>query len=149
MISVSKDVSWDNIPIAYWTSIESNTGIICACLPSLKQLLSRFLPRLIHSSPSIDIRDEEEEEAWEQHRFRKSTIVAHHNHANGTASSGSGYAIGPVGLTVPLKAFILHPRITSSDITPSDMEDGGIKVTTVIEQDVGSKTEIGLWPLGR
>ena len=31
---------------AIWTSIEANTGIICACLPMLKQPLTKIWPRL-------------------------------------------------------------------------------------------------------
>jgi hypothetical protein len=49
-ISVSTDVSWDNVPIADWTAVECNIGIMCACLPTLKPLLSRFLPVLMHSN---------------------------------------------------------------------------------------------------
>ena len=50
VISVSEDVTWDNVPIAEWTAVESNIGIMCACLPTLKPLLLRVFPRLVYSS---------------------------------------------------------------------------------------------------
>ena len=37
----------DNVGAASWSAIECNTGIICACLPTLKPLISRILPGLI------------------------------------------------------------------------------------------------------
>ncbi|KAF2686747.1 hypothetical protein K458DRAFT_476511, partial [Lentithecium fluviatile CBS 122367] len=39
------DPSWDNAPTAYWTIIELNCGILCACLPTLRPLLAKSLPR--------------------------------------------------------------------------------------------------------
>ena len=44
-ISVSKDVTWDNTPAAYWSSLEANFSIIAACLPTLRKTISRFFPR--------------------------------------------------------------------------------------------------------
>lgn len=37
----------DNVGAASWSAIECNTGIICACLPTLKPLLARLMPRLM------------------------------------------------------------------------------------------------------
>ncbi|KAI2793853.1 hypothetical protein POX_a00440 [Penicillium oxalicum] len=37
----------DNVGAASWSAIECNTGIICACLPTLKPLLSKILPGLV------------------------------------------------------------------------------------------------------
>jgi hypothetical protein len=143
-ISISTDISWDNVPIAYWTAIESNVGIVCACLPSLKRLLLRFLPILLNSSPSILLADSEG--PWEQRRFIKSATL--HNHAVSTEASGPCFRADRVGLTVPLRAFIRHPRILSGDATPSDTEEGGIKVMTVIKQDVrDDKTQKDAWLL--
>ena len=33
-----------------WSAVEVNVGIICACVPTLKPLISRILPRLIYSN---------------------------------------------------------------------------------------------------
>jgi len=48
--SDSKDPSWDQAIGAYLSAMELNLGIICACLPVLKPLVSRFAPGLISSS---------------------------------------------------------------------------------------------------
>ncbi|KAJ5176784.1 uncharacterized protein N7482_002661 [Penicillium canariense] len=37
----------DNVGAASWSAIECNTGIICACLPTLKPLISKIMPGLI------------------------------------------------------------------------------------------------------
>jgi hypothetical protein len=36
------DSTWDNVPTSYWSVIELNTGILCACLPTLRPLLRKF-----------------------------------------------------------------------------------------------------------
>lgn len=42
----------DNVGAATWSSIECNTGIICACLPTLRPLISRILPRFLSTLSS-------------------------------------------------------------------------------------------------
>jgi hypothetical protein len=37
----------DNVGAASWSAIECNTGIICACLPTLKPLIARLFPGMI------------------------------------------------------------------------------------------------------
>ncbi|OBT41709.1 hypothetical protein VE00_07821 [Pseudogymnoascus sp. WSF 3629] len=50
IISISTDVSWDNVGASTWSMVELNTGITCACLPMLKSLIVRFFPRILGSS---------------------------------------------------------------------------------------------------
>ncbi|KFY47069.1 hypothetical protein V495_02109 [Pseudogymnoascus sp. VKM F-4514 (FW-929)] len=50
IISISTDVSWDNVGASTWSMVELNTGITCACLPMLKSLITRFFPRFLGSS---------------------------------------------------------------------------------------------------
>ncbi|KAF2454920.1 hypothetical protein BDY21DRAFT_373789 [Lineolata rhizophorae] len=45
VVSVSDDITWDNPGSAIWSSVELNTGIICACLPTLRALVARVFPR--------------------------------------------------------------------------------------------------------
>jgi hypothetical protein len=45
-----EDQTWSFIERGVWTLIESNLGIICACLPVLKQPLGRLFPRLFGST---------------------------------------------------------------------------------------------------
>ena len=42
----------DNVGAATWSSIECNTGIICACLPTLRPLMSKLRPYFLPSSTS-------------------------------------------------------------------------------------------------
>ncbi|GAB7357543.1 hypothetical protein MBLNU459_g0060t1 [Dothideomycetes sp. NU459] len=49
-LSASQDVTWNNGPAAYWSSLEVNIGIICASLPTLRKTISRFLPRVFSSN---------------------------------------------------------------------------------------------------
>ncbi|PLB43139.1 integral membrane protein [Aspergillus steynii IBT 23096] len=46
-IADSDDPTYDNVDAATWSAIECNTGIICACLPTLRPLISRILPHLL------------------------------------------------------------------------------------------------------
>lgn len=46
----SKDPLWDSAATAYWSAIELNVGILCACLPTLRPLIKKFAPRLLGSS---------------------------------------------------------------------------------------------------
>jgi len=48
-ISNSADPSYDNPPAATWSSVETNVGIICACLPLLRPLITHWLPRAFPS----------------------------------------------------------------------------------------------------
>lgn len=50
--SKTTDPTWDFVGVAIWTSVELNTAIICACLPTLKPLASRLFPPLLLSSRS-------------------------------------------------------------------------------------------------
>jgi hypothetical protein len=40
----TKDPFWDNAPAAYWSVVELNCGIICACLPTLRPLIQKAVP---------------------------------------------------------------------------------------------------------
>lgn len=46
------DPTWDNIDGSIWSLIENSVAVICACLPGMYPLLSRFLPRFFMTSPS-------------------------------------------------------------------------------------------------
>ncbi|RDW93166.1 uncharacterized protein DSM5745_00488 [Aspergillus mulundensis] len=48
-ISDSSDPTYDNVGAATWSAVECNVGIICACLPTLRPLISRMIPRLLSS----------------------------------------------------------------------------------------------------
>jgi len=41
------DPFWDNAPAAYWSVVELNCGILCACLPTLRPLIQKAVPHLL------------------------------------------------------------------------------------------------------
>jgi len=47
-----KDFSYVGASITYWSVVELNAGIICACLMTLKPLAAKLVPRLINPPPS-------------------------------------------------------------------------------------------------
>jgi len=44
--SISTDITYDNVGAATWSAIELNVGIMCACFPALRPVISLFSPRL-------------------------------------------------------------------------------------------------------
>ncbi|CAG5169053.1 uncharacterized protein ALTATR162_LOCUS6991, partial [Alternaria atra] len=44
------DATWASARTAYWSAVELNVGILCACLPTLRPLIRKFAPRLLGSS---------------------------------------------------------------------------------------------------
>ncbi|KAE8372003.1 hypothetical protein BDV26DRAFT_302326 [Aspergillus bertholletiae] len=46
VISQSTDPTYDNPPAAMWSAVECNVAIICACLPSMRALISHLIPRV-------------------------------------------------------------------------------------------------------
>ncbi|KAL4996310.1 hypothetical protein BDV10DRAFT_187258 [Aspergillus recurvatus] len=52
-IADSSDPTYDNVGAATWSAVECNVGIICACLPTLRPLISRMIPQLLssHTNP--------------------------------------------------------------------------------------------------
>ncbi|KAI9870835.1 MAG: hypothetical protein M1830_003747 [Pleopsidium flavum] len=55
VLAISKDIPWDNVAAATWSGIEINVGIICACLPTLKHLITYFAPCLLSSTHSHSV----------------------------------------------------------------------------------------------
>lgn len=45
------DFSFDNTVISYWTCVEVSFAIICACMMTLKPLLTRLFPKLLEERP--------------------------------------------------------------------------------------------------
>ncbi|KAJ9665164.1 hypothetical protein H2201_004825 [Coniosporium apollinis] len=48
------DFSWDASLSFMWSIVEVNVGIMCACVPALKPLVVRFLPRILKDNNSGD-----------------------------------------------------------------------------------------------
>ncbi|KAL5116293.1 hypothetical protein ACEQ8H_005851 [Pleosporales sp. CAS-2024a] len=43
----SSNPTWDQADVIYWSNIEINVGIICACMPSLRVILVRIFPKIL------------------------------------------------------------------------------------------------------
>lgn len=37
-----EDLTWDYVPVVYWTVVELAAGMICSCLPAIRMLFERF-----------------------------------------------------------------------------------------------------------
>ncbi|KAJ5743631.1 hypothetical protein N7533_008501, partial [Penicillium manginii] len=42
----TENLTWDYVAIGYWSTIECDVGVICACLPAIRSLLRRVSPKL-------------------------------------------------------------------------------------------------------
>lgn len=47
--TTTKDTTWGSFEALLWSSIEASCGIVCACLPFLKQPIKHLFPRLFSS----------------------------------------------------------------------------------------------------
>ncbi|KAK3714179.1 hypothetical protein LTR37_007981 [Vermiconidia calcicola] len=52
------DFSWYASLSFMWSAVEVNVGIMCACVPGLKPLVARFLPRLLRDSGDSPLRND-------------------------------------------------------------------------------------------
>jgi len=48
--SVSTDLTYDNVDAATWSAAELNVGIMCACIPAMRPVISLIFPRLLSST---------------------------------------------------------------------------------------------------
>ncbi|KAF2399179.1 MFS general substrate transporter [Trichodelitschia bisporula] len=53
------DVAWYASLSYMWSAIEVNVGIMCACVPGLKPLVSRFMPRILRDPGNSSQRESE------------------------------------------------------------------------------------------
>ena len=43
---LTADPTWDNIPITFWTTMETTTALLCSCLPTIRAGLLRLFPQV-------------------------------------------------------------------------------------------------------
>ncbi|KAH9827804.1 putative integral membrane protein [Teratosphaeria destructans] len=46
----SRNLTWDYTSIGYWSAVELHTSVVCACMPSLRNLLRKFMPYVMGMS---------------------------------------------------------------------------------------------------
>ncbi|KAF9741478.1 integral membrane protein [Paraphaeosphaeria minitans] len=83
-ISNSLDPTYDNPPAATWSSIETNIGIICSCLPCLRPLVTRYLPGIFSNTSS---RSGQSGESREIHRGSRNTFSRRSGEASTNVST--------------------------------------------------------------
>lgn len=47
---ITADATWDNIPITFWTTLETTTAMFCTCLPTIRAGLLRLFPQVFGST---------------------------------------------------------------------------------------------------
>ncbi|KAI9793815.1 MAG: hypothetical protein M1835_006973 [Candelina submexicana] len=66
-ISEENNFSWYASLSFMWTAIEVNVGIIIACIPTMKPLFSRFMPRLLHDMEGSRVKHDSVTSQLEDH----------------------------------------------------------------------------------
>ncbi|KAF2472741.1 uncharacterized protein BDR25DRAFT_154355, partial [Lindgomyces ingoldianus] len=54
--ATTQNPTWDNVPSGYWSMLEVNVGIFCACMPAFRRFVARLLPEWFGSAKTRDSR---------------------------------------------------------------------------------------------
>lgn len=154
-ISISTDVTWDNTPAAYWSSLECNFAVVAACLPTLRKTVSRFFPRFFssHSDPDSAHRHVPSRKTKTKSRtnndtngFSKFAVTSHAAHADwaqGMATqNGNAREISHKMEMETMKNKTRTSAESDNGLTmvDSEPEDGRIRVmTTIVTRELTSK----------
>ncbi|KAH6638431.1 hypothetical protein C7974DRAFT_160532 [Boeremia exigua] len=76
--AASTNPTWDQVEVVNWSNIEINTGIICACLPTIRVMLVRFFPSIMGTT-------------------KASSQAYHAKYGYGNGSRGLGNTVGSKG----------------------------------------------------
>jgi len=154
-ISVSTDVTWDNTPAAYWSSLECNFSVVAACLPTLRKTISRFFPRFFssHSDPDSAHRYIPSRKPKTKSRtnndtsgFAKFAVTSHAARADwaqGLASQNG--AARDISHKMEMETMKNKTRCSSESdngltMVDTEPEDGRIRVmTTIVTRELTSK----------
>lgn len=121
------DTPWTNIPSSMWTVIEMNLGIICACLPTFRQMLSVLFPRLFDGLRRT-VYGADTSTNGSRARGRKK------DHISGPSLSeeASNYAAGWTKMPNSSLQYVGKPRAPNRAQTPKDGTDVSslIRMTT-------------------
>ncbi|KAI5276540.1 hypothetical protein E4T47_00745 [Aureobasidium subglaciale] len=141
-ISISTDITWDNTPAAYWSSLEANFGIIAACLPTLRKTITRFFPRFFSSyshSRSDHARRTKPKSRTnnDTNGFAKFAITSHAAQADWlqglTTQNGN---VKDISHKIEMDTLKNKTRLSGSDdgitMVEPEADDGRIRVITVI-----------------
>ncbi|EXA29084.1 hypothetical protein FOVG_19372 [Fusarium oxysporum f. sp. pisi HDV247] len=151
----TKDPTWDNVDAAIWSFLEVTLAIITSCLPTLRPLFSKLMPKLFASSFGRSNRPSDygytpthsSQNLRSMPRFRTEhlskdstddTATLHKDEVPLSSISHRRYSRGYAGVSVSIKAEQgqNHSDETQSALEPSSPIHGGIKATTVVTQEV-------------
>ncbi|KAK8015205.1 hypothetical protein PG990_008501 [Apiospora arundinis] len=93
---LSADITWNFNDTIIWTNIETNTAIICACLPALKPLLNLALKGTLKSSSN----DPSKSAGYGYNNNNKSGSKSHTTAATGTFSSARATRAPKIGVHI-------------------------------------------------
>ncbi|KAL7755561.1 hypothetical protein ACKLNR_014659 [Fusarium oxysporum f. sp. zingiberi] len=150
----TKDPNWDNVDAAIWSFLEVTLAIITSCLPTLRPLFSKLMPKLFASSfcrgdrpyvygytpthssqnlstPRLRTEDLSKDSMDDTTTLRKDEVPL-------SSISHQRYSRGYPGVSVSIKAERGQNQSdeTQSPLEPSSPIHGGIKATTVVAQEV-------------
>ncbi|KAI9829119.1 MAG: hypothetical protein M1832_000142 [Thelocarpon impressellum] len=108
------DFAWYASLSYMWTAVEVNVGIICACIPTLKPLLVRVLPGMVHDAESISVKSPGAEEGAQGEQLDAATAIRLPSQAEATRTgpSAPGADMGMMDfLTTPdMNDFVGQPK---------------------------------------
>ncbi|KAL7943622.1 hypothetical protein V8C42DRAFT_358892 [Trichoderma barbatum] len=121
----SVDLTWNMSQAFVWSSVEPNIGIVCACLPTLRPLLRRFIPKWFSGS-SYKSGSAPNYGTDYSSRLRSQTgdfyALSDRNTPNKDKSDDE------MGLTNNLQSDGHHPRASTGDSTAPEGNYNGIMV---------------------
>ncbi|KAG7407951.1 hypothetical protein Forpi1262_v018078 [Fusarium oxysporum f. sp. raphani] len=165
----TKDPNWDNVDAAIWSFLEVTLAIITSCLPTLRPLFSKLMPKFFASSfgrsnrppdygytpthssqnlrsmPRLRTEDLSKDSMDDTTTLRKDEVPL-------SSISHRRYSRGYPGVSVSIKAEQGQNQSdeTQSPLEPSSPIHGGIKATTVVTQEiVVERVADGEWSHGR
>lgn len=123
------DSNWENVDAAIWSFLEVTIAITSACLPTLRPLLSKFMPRVFGSSLTGS--------------HGPSSYIRASSYGMGTMSKKTGNR--EIGTLVTITAGNQGERDSEEQLRHSsdrnDKSRSGIQTTTVVQQVVMGKDE--------
>ncbi|CRG85501.1 Glucose/galactose transporter [Talaromyces islandicus] len=134
---LGQDFSWYGAFTFMWSAVEVNTGIMCACVPGLKPLAARILPRMIKGSTDISPQrasyggyntSANRAPSWSARRASEEATPARQRQSlhpgsghNGTETSPSPRAEAPEDI-IDMSYFLSHSG-PSDDLESSTVEE--------------------------
>ena len=98
-INPTVDTTQDAVIIAIWTMLEVNVAVVCACVTTIKPVLTRFFPRILSPSPAPET-DDDETVPWSASMEQDRARPGRSPH-NDTPADGDSTALGGKEATQP------------------------------------------------